>query len=35
MGPLAWMMMMMTRKLVGWRDGMKKNGRWKRKGVEK
>ncbi len=32
MGPLAWMMMMMTRRLVGWRDGMRENGWWKGRG---
>jgi hypothetical protein len=26
------MMMMMTRRLVGWRDGMRENGRWKGRG---
>ncbi len=26
MGPLAWMMMMMTRRLVGWRDGCMRMG---------
>jgi hypothetical protein len=33
MGPLAWvMMMMMTRRLIGWRNGMHENGRWKGRG---
>ena len=31
MGPLAWMMMM-TRRLVGWRDGTCSNGRQKGRG---
>jgi hypothetical protein len=32
MGLLAWMMMMMTIRLVGLRDGMHRNGRWKGRG---
>jgi hypothetical protein len=28
-GPLAWMMMITTRRLVGWKDGTRRNGRWK------
>jgi hypothetical protein len=32
MGPLAWMMMMMTQRLIGWRDGMHMNGRQKERG---
>ncbi len=32
MGPLAWMMMMMAKRLVGWMDGMRENGRWKGRG---
>jgi hypothetical protein len=32
MGPLAWMTIMMTRRLVQWRDGMRESGRWKGRG---
>jgi hypothetical protein len=32
MGHLAWMMMMMTRRLARWRDGMRENGMWKGRG---